>query len=83
MYDKRDDFTFQIVNSPFIISNIRTEPAYEVYVSQLIHYSRVCQLLTEKLHMQVWVGQCNRYKQYAVVFTNWLSFSQFAFLGLQ
>ena len=41
-YDKRDDFNFLIVNFPFICSNIPAAPAYGVYISQLIRYSRVC-----------------------------------------
>ena len=41
-YDKRDDFNFPIVNFPFICSNIPAAPAYAVYISQLIRYSRAC-----------------------------------------
>ena len=41
-YDKRDDFNFPILNFPFICSNIPAAPAYGVYISQLIRYSRVC-----------------------------------------
>ena len=41
-YDKRDDFNFLIVNFPFICSNIPASPAYGVYISQLIRYSRAC-----------------------------------------
>ena len=40
--DKRYDFTFSIVNFPFISSNIPASPAYGVYISQLIRYSRAC-----------------------------------------
>jgi len=36
LYDKRDYFNFPIVNFPFICSNIPAEPAYGVYISQLI-----------------------------------------------
>ena len=36
LYDKRDVFTFSIVNFPFISSNIPAIPAYGVYISQLI-----------------------------------------------
>ena len=39
-YDKRDDFNLPIVNFPFICSNIPAAPAYGVYISQLIRYSR-------------------------------------------
>ena len=42
LYDKRDDFNFPIMNFPFIYSNIPAAPAYEVYISQLIRYSRAC-----------------------------------------
>ena len=42
LYDKRDDFNFAIVNFPFICSNITTAPAYAVYISQLMRYSRAC-----------------------------------------
>ena len=41
-YDKRDDFNFPIVNFPFICSNIPAAPAYGVYISQMIRFSRAC-----------------------------------------
>ena len=41
-YDKRDDINFPIVNCPFICNNIPAAPAYGVYISQLIRYSRAC-----------------------------------------
>ena len=33
IYDKRDDFNFQITNFPFLSSNIPTSPAYGVFIS--------------------------------------------------
>ena len=42
LYDKGDDFNFPIVNIPFICSNIPAAPAYGVFISQLIRYSRAC-----------------------------------------
>jgi hypothetical protein len=45
LYDKRDDFNIPIVNLysiPFIYNNIPAAPAYDVYISQLIQYSRAC-----------------------------------------
>jgi hypothetical protein len=42
LYDKRDYFNFPIVNFLFICSNIPAAPAYGVYISQLIRYSRAC-----------------------------------------
>ena len=42
LYNKRYVFNFPIVNFPFICSNIPAAPAYGVYISQLIRYSRAC-----------------------------------------
>ena len=33
IFDKRDDFTFPIVNFPFLCSNIPAAPAYGVYIT--------------------------------------------------
>jgi hypothetical protein len=44
LYDNRDDFNFPIDNFPFICSSIPAAPAYGVYISQLIRYSRACDL---------------------------------------
>ena len=41
-YVKRDDYTFPIVNFPFISSNIPTSPANGVYISQLVCCARAC-----------------------------------------
>ena len=41
-YDKRNDTNLLIVNFPFICNNIPAAPAYRVYISQLIRYSRAC-----------------------------------------
>ena len=40
--DKRDAFGFQIVNFPFMSSNIPSAPAHGVYASQVIRYARCC-----------------------------------------
>ena len=42
MYDKRDDFDFDIVNSPFLDGDVPRRPSYGVYISQLIRFARVC-----------------------------------------
>jgi hypothetical protein len=42
LYDKRDDFNSSIVNFPFIRSTFPAAPAYGVYISQMIRYSRAC-----------------------------------------
>ena len=43
LYDKRDDFNFEIINFPYLSSNIPSAPAYGVYVSQLLRYCRACE----------------------------------------
>ena len=40
LYDNRDDFNFHITNSPFLSSNTPSSPAYGVFISQLIRYTR-------------------------------------------
>ena len=42
IYDKRDDFPFDIVNFPFLDSCIPRKPALGIYLSQLIRYARIC-----------------------------------------
>ena len=38
--DKSDNFHFNIMNFPYMYSNIPSTPAYGVYISQLILYGR-------------------------------------------
>ena len=64
IYDKRDDFDFDIVNFPFLDGDVPHHPSYGVYVSQLIRFARVCshvddfntrnKCLTAKLLKQVY-----------------------------
>ena len=42
IYDKRDDFDFDIVNFPFLDGDLPRRPSYGVYISQLIRFARVC-----------------------------------------
>ena len=42
IYDKCDDFDFDIVNFPFLDGDVPRRPSYGVYVSQLIRFARVC-----------------------------------------
>ena len=41
IYDKRDDFDFDIVNFPFLDGDNPRSTSYEVYISQLILFARV------------------------------------------
>ena len=42
IYDKRDDFNFDIVYFPFLDGDVPRSPSYGVYISQLICFARVC-----------------------------------------
>ena len=42
IHDKRDDFNFEILHFPFVDGDVPYSPHYGVYVSQLIHFARVC-----------------------------------------
>ena len=39
IYDKRDDFDFEIVNFPFLDGDVPRSTSYGVYVSQLICFA--------------------------------------------
>ena len=59
MYDKRDNFDFEIVNFPFLDGDVLRPTSYGVYISQLIRFARASsyvadfntrnKLLTQKL----------------------------------
>ena len=40
IYDKRDDFDFDIVNFPFLDGDVPRRTSYGVYISQLIRLAR-------------------------------------------
>ena len=42
IYDKQNDFNFEIVNFPFLDGYVPCSPSYGVYISQLIRFARVC-----------------------------------------
>ena len=37
-----DNFNFEIVNFAFIVGDVPRSPSFEVYISQLIRFARVC-----------------------------------------
>ena len=50
IYDKLDDFDFEIVNSPFLDGDVPRSTFYEVYISQLIRLlEHLAKLLTSTL----------------------------------
>ena len=42
IYDKQNEFNFNISKFPFLSSNISPLPAYGVFISNLIRYARAC-----------------------------------------
>ena len=47
IYDKRDDFNFDIVNFPFLDGDVPQRPPYGVYISQLISFARASSHVTD------------------------------------
>ena len=47
IYDKQDDFNFEIVNFPLLDGDVPRSPSYGVYISQLIRFARVCSNVDE------------------------------------
>ena len=45
IYDKRDDFDFDIVNFPFLDGDFPRSTSYGVYISQLIRFPELLQIL--------------------------------------
>ena len=41
IYDKRNDFDFEIVNFPFLDGDVPRSTSYGVYISKLIRFARV------------------------------------------
>ena len=62
IYDKHDDFDFEVVNFPFLDGDVPHSASYGVYISQLIHFAKASsyvadlntrnKLLTQKLLKQ-------------------------------
>ena len=47
IYDKRDDFNFDIVNFQFLDGDVPQRPSYVVYISQLIRFARASSHVTD------------------------------------
>ena len=47
LYDKSDDFDFDILNFPFLDGDVPRRPTYGVYISQLNRFARVCSHVTD------------------------------------
>ena len=47
IYDKRDDFDFDIVSFPFLDGDVPRRTSYGVYISQLIRFARASSNLND------------------------------------
>ena len=47
IYNKRDDFDFEIVNFPFLDDDAPRAASYGVYIPQLIRFARMFSLVTD------------------------------------
>ena len=74
IYDKRDDFYFEIVNFPFLDGDYPRSTSYGVYISQLIRFARVSSYVTDfnlrnKLLTQKLLKQGQRYHKLRKTFS--------------
>ena len=77
IYDKRDDFNFDIVNFPFLDGDVSRRPSYGVYISQLFRFSRASSHVTDfnyrnKLLTAKLLKQCYRYHKLRKAFPNFI-----------
>ena len=86
IYDKCDDFDFEIVNFPFLDGDVPRSTPYGVYISQLIRFARASiyvadfntrnKLLTQKL-----LKQGYRYHKLRKTFSNFIDDTVIRFLN--
>ena len=74
IYDKRDDFDFEIVNFPFLDGDVPRSTSYGVYISQLIRFARASSYVTDfntriKLLTQKHLKQGYRYHKLRKIFS--------------
>ena len=74
IYDKRDDFDFEIVNFPFLEGDVPRSSSYGVYISQLIRFARASSYVTDfntrnKLLTQIHLKQGYHYHELRKTFS--------------
>ena len=74
IYDKRDDFDFDIVNFPFLDGDVPHSTSYGVYISQLIRFARASSHVTDfntrnNLLTQNFIKQGYRYHELRKTFS--------------
>ena len=58
IYDKHDDFDFEIVNFPFLDGDVPRAASYGVYISQLIRLARVSSPVTDFKSCNKLIANC-------------------------
>ena len=74
IYDKRNDFDFEIVNFPFLDGDVPPSTFYVVYISQLIRFARASSIVADfntcnKLLTQKLLKQGYRYHKLRKTFS--------------
>ena len=59
IYDKRDDFDFDIVNFPFLDGDVPRRASYGVYISQLIRFARESAIMLQTSTLEINVKRQN------------------------
>ena len=86
IYDKRDDFDFEIVNFPFLDGDIPRSTFYGVYISQLIRFARASSYVADfntrnKLLTQKLLKQGYQYHKLRKSFSNFIDDTMIWFLN--
>ena len=55
LFDKRDNFSFNIVNFPDLSGNVPTNQSYGVFISQLVRFARCCQQFVDFKSRTLWL----------------------------
>ena len=74
IYDKRDDFDFEIVNFPFLGGDVPRSTSYGVYISQLIRFAKASSYVADfntrnKLLTQKLLKHCYQYHKLRKTFS--------------
>ena len=77
IYDKRDDFDFEIVNFPFLDGDVPRSTSYGVYISQLIRFAKASSYVADfntrnKLFLRNFLNKAIGIINFAKLFQNFI-----------
>ena len=86
IYDKRDDFDFEIIIFPFLDGDLPRSTSYGVYISQLIRFARASSYVADfntrnKLLTQKLLKEGYRYHKLRKTFQNFIDDTMIWFLN--